>query len=247
MTNNVIALKRLAGICALVGVAMPASAALVTLNGDNIDIVYDNAQPSLLAYGMPSLVGNLLTFSPSNFAAVATNGGLDVEANTINFKIVVHDLYRINSVSFSEGGDYVMWGSGSIVSVGGQTRVFDTAQIPPGVVQAIGPAAPLTTINPVPVLATTNWSASTFSDLSSANYANTRELSFSVQNILAAGALDPQGGFSLALIEKKYVALDVSVTPVPEPETWAMMLIGAGLVGFRLRNRSKKVAANRFV
>jgi hypothetical protein len=38
----------------------------------------------------------------------------------------------------------------------------------------------------------------------------------------------------------------ISVSPVPEPETWAMMLIGAGLVGFRLRNRSKKTAANRF-
>lgn len=39
----------------------------------------------------------------------------------------------------------------------------------------------------------------------------------------------------------------ISVTPVPEPETWAMMLLGAGLVGFRLRNRSKKVASSRLV
>jgi len=38
----------------------------------------------------------------------------------------------------------------------------------------------------------------------------------------------------------------ISVSPVPEPEAWAMMLVGAGLVGFRLRNRSKKAAANRF-
>lgn len=35
--------------------------------------------------------------------------------------------------------------------------------------------------------------------------------------------------------------------PVPEAETWAMMLVGAGLIGFRLRNRSKKAAAHRFV
>jgi hypothetical protein len=38
----------------------------------------------------------------------------------------------------------------------------------------------------------------------------------------------------------------ISVSPVPEPEVWAMMLVGAGLVGFRLRNRSKKFAAHRF-
>lgn len=39
----------------------------------------------------------------------------------------------------------------------------------------------------------------------------------------------------------------ITVSPVPEAETWAMMLVGAGLIGFRLRNRSKKAAAHRFV
>lgn len=38
----------------------------------------------------------------------------------------------------------------------------------------------------------------------------------------------------------------ISVTPVPEPEVWAMMLVGMGLVGFRLRHRSKRVSAARF-
>jgi hypothetical protein len=38
----------------------------------------------------------------------------------------------------------------------------------------------------------------------------------------------------------------ISVSPVPEPEVWAMMLVGVGLVGFRLRNRSKRASASRF-
>jgi hypothetical protein len=38
----------------------------------------------------------------------------------------------------------------------------------------------------------------------------------------------------------------ISVTPIPEPEVWAMMLVGMGLVGFRLRNRSKRASAARF-
>lgn len=37
----------------------------------------------------------------------------------------------------------------------------------------------------------------------------------------------------------------ISVSPVPEPETWAMTLIGLGLVGFQLRRRAKQSAAQR--
>jgi hypothetical protein len=38
----------------------------------------------------------------------------------------------------------------------------------------------------------------------------------------------------------------ISVTPIPEPEVWAMMLVGAGLVGFRIRTKSKRASASRF-
>jgi hypothetical protein len=31
-------------------------------------------------------------------------------------------------------------------------------------------------------------------------------------------------------------SLEVTVSAVPEPETWAMLLAGLGLVGFRLRS-----------
>ena len=39
----------------------------------------------------------------------------------------------------------------------------------------------------------------------------------------------------------------VTVALVPEPETWAMMLIGVGLVGWQLRRKAKSSAASRFV
>lgn len=39
----------------------------------------------------------------------------------------------------------------------------------------------------------------------------------------------------------------IQVSPVPEPETWAMMLIGAGLVGFQLRRRARQSATQRLV
>ena len=37
----------------------------------------------------------------------------------------------------------------------------------------------------------------------------------------------------------------LSVTPVPEPETWAMMVVGAGLIGLRLRRRARLGEARR--
>ena len=39
----------------------------------------------------------------------------------------------------------------------------------------------------------------------------------------------------------------VTVAAVPEAETWAMMLVGMGLVGWQLRRKVKASAASRFV
>jgi hypothetical protein len=39
----------------------------------------------------------------------------------------------------------------------------------------------------------------------------------------------------------------ITAAVVPEPEVWAMMLIGAGLVGFQLRRKAKRMAVQRFV
>jgi hypothetical protein len=39
----------------------------------------------------------------------------------------------------------------------------------------------------------------------------------------------------------------VTVALVPEAETWAMMLVGMGLVGWQLRRKVKSSAASRFV
>jgi hypothetical protein len=43
-----------------------------------------------------------------------------------------------------------------------------------------------------------------------------------------------------------YSGAILAVTPIPEPEIWAMMLVGAGLVGFRIRTKSKRASASRF-
>ena len=36
----------------------------------------------------------------------------------------------------------------------------------------------------------------------------------------------------------------VTITPVPEPEIWAMMVVGMGLLGYRLRRRQRCVESS---
>ena len=70
------------------------------------------------------------------------------------------------------------------------------------------------------------------------------------ENVTAAGVEDLSNALASASNDSSKSEVPYSgpilVSPVPEPEIWAMMLVGAGLVGFRLRHRSKKFAANRF-
>jgi len=39
----------------------------------------------------------------------------------------------------------------------------------------------------------------------------------------------------------------VPTIPIPEPETYAMMLVGLGLVGWQMRRKMRQSAASRFV
>ncbi|MCB1896110.1 MAG: PEP-CTERM sorting domain-containing protein [Rhodocyclaceae bacterium] len=43
-----------------------------------------------------------------------------------------------------------------------------------------------------------------------------------------------------AFIEKKNVELEIGVTAVPEPQAYALMLAGIGMVGFAARRRLQR-------
>ena len=42
-----------------------------------------------------------------------------------------------------------------------------------------------------------------------------------------------------------FSSFGITVAPIPEPEIWALMLVGTGLVGFQLRRKSRVAQANR--
>jgi predicted secreted protein len=49
-------------------------------------------------------------------------------------------------------------------------------------------------------------------------------------------------GGNLTLAYDNSVGIASTITAVPEPEEWAMMLVGSGLISWQLRRRAKAAA-----
>ena len=225
--------KPLAGVLLLALAATQANAANVTLDGGNFTISYDTAVVGL--FGAPTLVGSSLVFAPGGspgFSAQSDNG-IKVTNSTFSFVVTADTGYSLSGFNLFEGGDYQLIGDSSRVSVGGQLRVKPVG----GAVlsAAIASSMPLTTHTTFEDFVTTDWSAS-------ASVIPTTGLNsavVSIENLLGARARLVEDGY--AFIEKKNVELGFTVTAIPEPESYAMLLAGLGMMGFvagRSRRRS---------
>jgi hypothetical protein len=204
----------------------------VTVVGSTFDITYDDSVLGL--FGTPTLVGNVIEWFPSGSPGFSaqTGAGFVLTNSTFSVDLSAHAGYQLASLSLTEAGDYFYFGgAGSGVAVGGQLRV--TPQPGSTVNQAI--ANPTFTANALFDINPKNWATSaapvTFAAGTTAAHA-------SVENLLAAFAQGP--GLSYAFIEKKEAFLTVGVIPVPEPQTYAMMLAGLGVVGFVGRRRRRR-------
>ncbi len=222
--------KKLAAGMILLGQTLTggAFAASVTLSGATVDFSFDDSMLGL--FGAARTAGDTLYFTPRNFVAQSSNGAGYVLTNeTINIEVTARQGYDFSSFGFTEKGDYLMLGSGTSVAVTGQVRLFDVANPNVDITSTLLPANPMTHVG-VP---TDNWIAQTSTNLSAWNTANT--INVTVENLLLASTSLPN---SLAFVEKKYVGLSFVTTPVPEAETYAMMLAGLGLIGFVVRRRA---------
>jgi len=209
-----------------------AFAASVTLSGDTVDFSFDDTLLGL--FGQPTVAGDSLYFTPTNFVAEAVNGsGFDLTRQTINIKVSAHQGYDFSGLALTESGNYLQVGNGAKVVVSGQIRVFDTLKPQTELTSNILPGGPFQQTED---FATLNWTANAAADLASMSTAGM--INVTLQNILVAQS--PVNTETLAFIEKKFAGVGVITTPVPEPETYAMMLAGLGLVGWtamRRRNR----------
>lgn len=212
---------------AISGAAYSAS---VTFAGTDVDFNFDDALLGL--FGQANVSGNSLYFTPVNFDAQSSNGaGYAFTNETMNIRVTAREGWSFSSIGLMERGDYLLLGAGSSAQVTGQIRVFDIASPLIDITDSIEAASPLS----LPGVPTHNWSASAAVDLSA--WEDTRAINVTVENLLLASTSAPS---SLAFVEKKFLGLTPvlsAVTPVPEAETYAMMLAGLGLVGWAVKRR----------
>lgn len=204
-----------------------AFAASVTLNGDNVDFTFDDAMLGL--FGPASLAGDTLYFTPVDFQAESLNGaGYALSNDAVNIQVTPHAGMAFSDIALIEQGDYLLLGAGSTADVSGKMWIRDAA-------------APLTQITAD--IQTTgaldqqgaqanSWSAAASADLS--GWTGTQSVNVTVRDILLASTT---GGPSVAYVDKSFVGLTPTVAPVPEAQTYALMLAGLGLVGWRIGRR----------
>lgn len=223
--------KPLAAAFLFAALSAQAFAATNMLDGDHFTITYDDAVVGL--FGAPSLVNSNLVFgniggSPGFSAQTAS--GIKFTNSTFAFTITADQGYALSGFNLYEAGDYALLGNDSAVLVGGQLRVKPVGVS--AITSQISTTAPLTAKTSFMSYATTDWEAHASVIPTTALTSAT----VSIQNIL--GAYVPAAGY--AFIEKKNVELGFILTSVPEPESYAMLLAGLGMMlGFASRRRNR--------
>lgn len=208
------------GAHARAAVEVNQTTGVVTATGTNVTYTFNATDLGLFGpVESVSISGDTLMFAPSAFS-ISDNGFLD---EFINIDVSAHAGYQLSSFSLEEGGTYT---AGAYLDVDGTFEVRDfylpnDNHVGAGIVESLGVAGDWTaqtgTVTPL-----AGWGANGIFD----------QATLTVTNVLIA-----QG----ASISKNYVSIYAIATPVPEAETYAMLLAGLGLVGFMARRRSMSV------
>src|SRR5574340_127478 len=214
-----------------------ALAVPVTVVGTSVSFTFDSALSGL--FGAPTVTGDALFFTPTTYKAQSYNGtGFASASQTFNITVNANPGYQVSAVSLTEDGDYFNIGTGSSVAVGGKFYARDLeSPLTPAATSKIKSSASLTDMTSMADFETTDW-ASHANIAIPAGWGGAdgivRGVNVTIENILLASSTALGDA---AFIEKKFAGLYVVTAPVPEPETYAMLLVGLGLVGFAVRRR----------
>lgn len=217
-------------LLALALLSAHAQASEYRLDGTGFDIVFDDT--SFGMFGTPTLAGNTLLFRPATFSAESTTRQWDITNSTITFWIEADANNYLTGASLTEQGDYFLLGNSATAFVTGETRVVDYRTPTTSTAVDITGAENFTGSN---TRTSGDWEATSLQTFQN----GASKVSYTIENLLFANA----GKVSnYSFIEKKYVGLTVSA--VPEPESWAMLLAGLGVMATVARRRAKSAARN---
>ena len=219
---------------ALLGTAAYAA----TLTGTNVSYTFDESALGQFGTAALSASGDSLVFSPlSPNGFMATTSGTGFALETIHVTVTANAGYQLSAFNLSETGGYSLSGNGS-VDVTGQFGALDvegtTGNYLPATIEA-SPGSFATTSG--------SWAAQAALTLPATGWGgvdgSVGSVSLEISNQLFALA-----GSGSASIYKDFIgisAFTTVVTPVPEAQTYAMMLVGLGLVGFMVRRTRARV------
>lgn len=212
-----------------------ALAVPVTVAGTTVSFTFDSALSGL--FGAPTVTGDALFFTPTTYKAQSFNGtGFASASQTFNIAVNANSGYLVSAVNLNEDGDYYNIGTGSSVAVGGKFYARDLeSPMTPAASSKIQSSLPLTDMTSMADFETTDWTSHANIAIP-AGWGGVSGVNVTIENILLANSTTLGAA---AFIEKKFVGLNVVTAPVPEPETYAMLLAGLGLVGFVVRRRAK--------
>lgn len=224
--------------------SVSAQAAQVTLVGDNITYVYDDAQSAIGLFGDPILVGDVIVFTPTTFSAESANGaGTDITTATFKFDSVYHnDGLALQTLTVNEDGDYFIDGDGEVgvdlflqgvtnpgggtLGSGNSLASWSTDADTGGAFDTWGPLTGTLDIT----------SFESPAVLGSTPVGDQTDIAVSIQNTLRAETAND--GTSDAFIQKK---LTFAVAAVPVPA--AVWLFGSALLGLLAVGRRKRAIA----
>jgi hypothetical protein len=231
--------------CLFVFMSGQVLAVPITVSGTTVSFAFDSALVGL--FGTPTVAGDSLFFTPTTFKAQSSsNAGFVITSQTFNVAVTANAGYQIAGANLTESGDYfninTNFNAFEGVGVSGQLILRNLeSPFTPAASANIATLSPLTALTTFPVgFSSTNWTATASVGVPlgwGGEDGIASAVNVTIENILAASSLNAA---SSAFIEKKFAGFEIVTTPVPEAQTYAMMLVGLGLVGFVVR-RSRAV------
>lgn len=202
--------------CALVLLSGGAAAG-TTLAGNNVSYQFDAGELGL--FGSASVVGGNLVFTPAGFSA---DGPLGFASETINITVLANAGYMLTGFNLHETGGYA--GNVENAYVTGTFTAID-------IEGTTGKQLPVS-FNGVNGGGT--WTADALIALPASGWGGADGEVTSV-TLTLSNQLFAVGDSS---IWKNGVSISATALPVPEADTYAMLLAGLGLVGFMARRRA---------